>query len=398
MVVPLPCHVTRSPGRQTVSAGLHTTLSKNAPSIWGSHPERQLPVNTECVTQSSHRQKLKIPSPVRYCPTLARIDGEWTCKADFGTETWAAVDIVHAAQMTYKVASSSHELFVLKSAADLPEGTIESDKLGMWLICTVRKPLNELEAAFPQCELNPLFSVLKRAQHNHARSMCDLSSWDGLNALQGFSSSTVVVYRALQAVVEELRGRWRSGEITQAMEVVRRRLDMQSSAIRAALREAVRDYSKLMVIRLDLRFLAPEPESEISKQGATVCLQKFQRHLNEKYPLVRFVRCIDHGAESGYSFRFLILLNAYSAGDGRSQGANMGEHWRSVITGGKGAYFCFNGEGRRGLGDIRSRDGPRVSALIEKEVGLLVEPGFWIRYNGTRQSVQISPKSRIEPG
>lgn len=344
------------------------------------------------IIESSHRNKFKSPSPPRYYSWLAQVNGQRVIQTRGGEENTHARNVALVSRTAYLVAQSTRSLFGLETDLDSGEQKLTVTNLGGALVSILRLPLETMAATFPECAFNPLFNIFRQvsAQRMRARELLPLC--DDVMGL--FGPQAPLMHGQLTAVVKDLRARWATDEIARALEPLRRRQDMQWGDAKQAVTEAFEGCARLLAVHLDLHFLVREKGYEISKVDAMDCMRKFQRYLNSHFPLIRFVRCIEYGRESGFRFRFIVLLNAHLVADAAVQGIKMGEHWNVVITNGAGAYCCFNHPDRRGLGTIAYKNEERINALITQEIALVVKPNFWIHYVGQRKSFQISPRAR----
>lgn len=344
------------------------------------------------IIESSHRNKFKSPSPPRYVSRLAFVNGQQVIQMWGGEENTHARNVAFVSRTAYLVAHSTRGLFGLETDRESGEKKLTVTPLGGALVSVLRLPLDTMAATFPECEFNPLFNIFRQASMQRMRARELLPLCDDVMGFVGPQAPSM--HEQFTALVNDLRARRTTDEIAQALEPVRRRQDMQWRDAKQAVTEAFDGCAKLLAVHLDLHFLVREIGDEISKVDAMDCVRKFQRYLSSHFPLIRFMRCIEYGRESGFRFRFIVLLNAHLVANAAVQGAKMGEHWNIVITQGAGAYCFFNLPQRRGLGTIAYNDKERISALITQEVALVVKPNFWIHYVGQLKSFQISPKAR----
>lgn len=344
------------------------------------------------IVESSHRRKFRTPSPPRYSSRLVWEHGRWAIQTFIGEEYTHAMNVALLASTVYLVARSTHDLFGLENDPGSGDKRLTVSALGGSLIGALRMPLYDMAAAFPECELNPLYGIFQEVTRQRMNELAILVECDSLTGYAG--PDAALIYEQLDWIVKGLRRSWDVGEIARALEPVRRRVDLQWSETEVAVTDAFAGCARVLAVHLDLHFLQRSPSNHLSAPDALSCMRKFQRYLNRSFPLVRFFRCIEYGRESGFRFRFIVLLNAYLVADAAAQGIEMGEHWNAVITAGAGAYCCFNVPSRSGLGMIAFTEKDRIEALLEQEIALVVKSNFWIHYVGQRKSVQISLKER----
>lgn len=148
-------------------------------------------------------------------------------------------------------------------------------------------------------------------------------------------------------------------------------------------------YSRLLVIRIDLRFrndLATKFGQPIANQDfVQKCYTRYMKHLSRKFPaLVGFARKLEYGPVRGYHFHMLFFFNGRLVREDITLGRLLGEHWIKVTKGNgtywncnahKGPYINNNtlGIGMIHRGDKQMRDNMELAALY------LVKIDYYIR-------------------
>lgn len=353
----------------------------------------------DAVILKSHQKKFNaIPYPQRVVYRRETSDAGASTVAWLGDEHITAQRVAHASSVTYRVAQSSEILFELaRWPADASESLsvrLSATPLGEALIVALLHANDGAEALLPYSRLNPLYESLRELRGRHAEHLGLLALWKEMT-----DTEARLLRDGLQLLVNDLREQWASGEIPRRVEPERRRVDMQWRAAKGVIQESFRAFSTVLAVRLTLQFgvrpSAP-PKSALSRHAAHDGVVKFLRYLNDSYPVVRYIRSVENGAQTGLRHQLLILLDGSLVVDGVRIGEQMGARWvKTICPPDVGSFHCFNNFDQYGLGRIRFDEDGRIAALAQDHLARIVRTNFWIRYIGQRKCVLISQNSSV---
>jgi hypothetical protein len=154
-------------------------------------------------------------------------------------------------------------------------------------------------------------------------------------------------------------------------------------------------HSRMLVLRVDFSYL-----NKYSGHAGVECsvgyedvkshreqLFKYLRKYALKGSLVGFAWKLEYGLDKGYHYHVLLFLDGSKVCRDVAIARGLGEHWSTVITGGKGLYFNCNaqkesykycGIGMINHGDQKLRDNLRKAAIYLTKVDYykkIVVPG-----------------------
>lgn len=317
--------------------------------------------------------------------------GERAQTTVLGKEHEYASDVKHAALMTYVIARSEGPVFWLEKESGGTCLVIRASHDGKRLLGAMQLPFADIQGALAHNYMNPLYELLRRGVEEHISDPMALSFWEG-----HAGEAARVLLASLEAVVQDIRQGWVSGGVRKALDTARRRSDKRAKSMKKAVDEAFQDCADNLTIRLDLHFHSPlegYPYAPAVSEGeAYRYIVKFERYLREHYPLVRYMRNMEYGTETGFHFHLLVFLNGHIAQDGVGIAKVMGEHWEWVITEGKGRYFNCNAQQyvKPVLGRIHYSNLVVRQALLELAASYLTKTDFWLRYKTSGKAFVIS--------
>ncbi|WP_440532352.1 hypothetical protein [Variovorax sp. YR566] len=308
-----------------------------------------------------------------------------------GKEHEYASDVKRAAQVAYAIARSERAVFWLEKERSGTCQVIRASHDGKHLLQALQLPFDDIQATLPQHHMNPLYELLQRSREKHILDAMALSFWNAHT-----DDAAHVLLDSLEAVVRDIREGWASGGVRKALDTARRRSDKRWKSVKKAEEESFQDCADLLTIRLDLHFHSSSDgypyAPAVSEDEAYGYIVKFERYLRERHPLVRYMRNMEYGTESGFHFHMLVFLNGSLAQDGVGIAKTMGEHWEWVITEGKGRYFNCNAHKyvKPVLGRIHYSNLVARQALLESAASYLAKTDIWMRYDALGKSFVIS--------
>lgn len=261
--------------------------------------------------------------------------------------------------------------------------SMEETKLGKLIRSSLSIDLKELERHFPKHRFHPFFVIYKRYFSKF------YGRWD-------WRDRSLV--HQLNAAVEKVRA-WGRGR------GIKRRLDNMRRTERANWRQARKllgaqrlAYSKTLAIRLDLGYVSTHSNGSFRSAGVTYAeaaghRAQFLDYLRDgSFKDVRtgYVWKMEYGMEKGFHLHIALLMDGQKVCKDISIATALGEHWKTVITGGKGGYFNCNQKKeaykRCGLGNLSRHDDVMWEDL-EEAVRYLTKQDLFIR-------LKVPPKAR----
>lgn len=142
-------------------------------------------------------------------------------------------------------------------------------------------------------------------------------------------------------------------------------------------------YHHLLVIRLDLSYLKAHSAS-ISYEEVRDHRIAFRRYVKRCKRLERAylgsVLKLEFGVEKGLHYHALVFVNGDVLHGDVDIARELGEHWKTDITKGKGIYFNCNRHryDERGIGSVRYDDERTRHNLETRVVAYITKPDFYI--------------------
>lgn len=253
--------------------------------------------------------------------------------------------------------------------------------VGRELLECLNADIRLIDAQFPSHRHSPLYTLFKRYTRWPRRMMGDrlfLQDVDSLN----------------QAVMR-MRAYSKGPALGKRLGNLRRCERENARACRKLLALLHRQYSKLLVLRLDLEYYSEYCPSSGYK-GQEIQLREVQRHRDDFLKYLRKGPLSDHlagyiwkmefGFEKGYHFHFALFFNGQAVCKDISIGDLMGHHWKQEITEGKGMFFNCNKKKEAyencGIGMI-GRGEKEKWANLEKAVRYLTKVDLYLRFRAS---------------
>jgi len=306
-----------------------------------------------------------------------------------GEEYRASRTVHRTANFLRKVASTDDPLFIASPKPGLSmrvRPTYNGDRL----LDAVSKRLPEFEEYFPGNACNPYIELLRCAVLANPGIEYAIHE---VNVAKG-GKEAEELFRLVSGFVEWLREAARSDEFLAELDARRRQCEKNTASAKKYIDEIFRyRASKNLAVRLDLVCGAENPErrgitSTVTVEEAREELERWLRHVREKYPLTGYLGTFEYGALTGYHFHVLLFFDGHKQWDGQALGFLLGEVWRNQITEGRGRYFNCNAVdyAENGIGMIWHYDHEKRAVLMDKVVGYLTKTDFWLKFQGTRKT------------
>ena len=260
--------------------------------------------------------------------------------------------------------------------------------LGVALCSVIERGLDEVNEYFPCSVFHPytgllLDGVQKFPELEHMKPRLRFVP-DNLAS---------AVFTVLEKLVQELRSEARTSKFRARLDASRRRVQKNSASARRRFNRALSRHSKVLAIRLDL--VSGQEIADVRGITGSVGIEqaraefaKFQRFTRETYPLIAMFGCLEYGLLTGIHFHVAILLNGHLKQRDIWIARQLGEHWKSVITEGRGRYYNCNAVRfpERAVGMIRRSDYAKRRAFVKHVIGYLTKPDFWVRFTGAKKT------------
>jgi hypothetical protein len=156
------------------------------------------------------------------------------------------------------------------------------------------------------------------------------------------------------------------------------------------------NYPKILHVRVDFYYAIAWPRPDVfpvSAEEMKAHRAKLMRYVRKKFgaTAIGHMWTAEYGALKGPHFHVFLHINGHKVRQGITIAQQLGEHWRHVITNGRGRYWNvnkyedkFEAQGRRGIGLISHSDEKRRGNLLKSALYLvktdlfvrMVMPGF----------------------
>lgn len=259
---------------------------------------------------------------------------------------------------------------------------------GVALSIAIERDLNEVIEYFPCNAFHPYLELLMES----VRKFPELEYMRPRLRLVPYHLASTV-REALGKLVGEIRDGAQTKAFRARLDRSRRRVQKNAASARKRFNSALMHHSKVLAIRLDLvsgQEIADARgiTSSVGIKQARAEFAKFQRYVRDTYPFLTFFGCLEYGALTGIHFHVAILLNGHLKQRDVWIAMQMGEHWKNVITEGRGRYFNSNAVRfpERAVGMIRREDYAKRRAFVRHVIGYLTKPDFWVRFTGVKKT------------
>jgi hypothetical protein len=244
--------------------------------------------------------------------------------------------------------------------------------------------LDAIRAVFPKHGFSPYFDLF--AQHFGDRQHV----WGLILRNNGHD---------LNRIIHSLRWEARKDGFKKMVDNHARAARKNGHSVLRYLRALFETYSRLLVVRLDLTYQRPYVATSLGLSTGRYSLadpvtvedvvhhrEQFLDYLRAEYPaMVGYVWKIEHGVYKSFHMHWLIFLDGHEVVKDELISRAMGDHWRDVITGGRGSYWNVNAvkdgyrkRGLLGIGEINWFDNAKREAL-ERVALYLAKCDYFVR-------------------
>jgi hypothetical protein len=248
----------------------------------------------------------------------------------------------------------------------------------------IKYDLNAIRAVFPQHVFSPYFNLFERhlGDRQQVKELIFRGNGHDLNR-----------------IIHSLRWEARRDGFKRVVDNHARAARKNGQSVLRYLRVLFEHYSRMRVVRLDLTYQRPYISTSLGLSTGRYMLddtvtvgdvvrhrEQFLDYLRASYPsMVGYVWKIEHGVYKSFHTHWIIFLDGHEVVKDQLIGRAMGDHWRDVITDGRGGYWNVNavkdGYRRRGLlgiGEINWFDNAKREAL-ERVALYLAKCDYFVR-------------------
>lgn len=294
--------------------------------------------------------------------------------------------IKNAANLVRKITQGHETLFAVRRQLS-GHRVLRPDGKGIQLALLLQGGLDEIEECFPDNALNSYLELLQKALKQfpevaHVKPEASLVAEEFVDR----------VCTKLNEMVEWIRKESKGEQFQRELDSRRRQCQKNLRAAKLRAEKVFRKCSKVLVIRLDLtsgreKFERRGIIQSVSAREAKGELDRFRRYVRETYPHLGSEVKFEYGRMTGYHFHVLIYLNGHLKQAGSWLAKKMGEHWKNVITEGRGRYlncnarwYRFPAAGMIGRGDLLKRK------ALERVLAYLAKTDFWVKFSGVKRT------------
>lgn len=254
---------------------------------------------------------------------------------------------------------------------------IHCSPLGRKFLQCLKADIHRIGVQFPSHRHSPLYTIFKRYARRH--------HWIG-------DRPQLEDVESLNQTVMRMRAYSRGPALGKRLGNLRRCERENARACRELLGLLNRQYSKLLVVRLDLEYYSECcPSSGYKGQEIQLC--EARRHRDDFLTYLRkgplsanlagYIWKMEFGFEKGYHFHIALFFNGQAVCRDINIGDWLGNHWRQEITGGKGMFFNCNKKKEAyehcGIGMIGRGEKEKWSHL-ENAVRYLTKVDLYLRF------------------
>ncbi|KVT93179.1 hypothetical protein WK60_12035 [Burkholderia ubonensis] len=151
------------------------------------------------------------------------------------------------------------------------------------------------------------------------------------------------------------------------------------------IRELFKRHQRLLVVRVDFGYGKAHqsiPYAEVRKHRETLVRYLRRMALSQRKVFKAYALKLEHGLQKKWHFHALMFLDGNGVQRGVHHAMVFGEHWKNVITKGKGVYYNCHKNRRKyknavGIGKIEAHEVDPRHALETNVAGYIVKPDFY---------------------
>lgn len=244
--------------------------------------------------------------------------------------------------------------------------------------------LRAIRAVFPQHGFSPYFDLFERHLGDRQQIRELIFRGDGHD---------------LNRVIHSLRWEARKDAFKRVVDNHTRAARKNGQSALRYIRALFETYSRLRVVRLDLTYQRPYMttslglstgrhtlDDPITAEDVVRHRESFLHYLRASFPsMVGYIWKIEHGVYKSFHMHWIVFLDGHEVVKDEFIGRAMGDHWRDVITGGRGSYWNVNAvkdgyrkRGLLGIGEINWFDDAKRGAL-ERVALYLAKCDYFVR-------------------
>jgi hypothetical protein len=296
------------------------------------------------------------------------------------------------------VARSDGDLFRIPTRMRKERRGFAATKLGLELEACLELDVSLIYNSFPQHRFDPYFTLF-------AETYLASPLWCN-DFLRGDVDQ-------LNQFVSELRAGAKRNGFMKTVANHERGTIKNTKTVEGYLAALYRDYPKILHVRLDLSYvfawLCPGvPVASVEQMKAD--RERFMRYVRKKLRsvLIGHMWTVEFGEFKGPHFHVFLHFDGQEVRQGITIARQLGEHWKNVITSGRGTYWNVNtredfyeARGMRGIGLISHSDEKRRKNLLRTALYLvkadlfvrMVMPGFGKTFGHGRFRPRVKSKA-----
>lgn len=151
------------------------------------------------------------------------------------------------------------------------------------------------------------------------------------------------------------------------------------------IRELFRRHQRLLVVRVDFGYGKVHqsiPYAEVRRHRVALVRYLKRMTLSKRMVFKAYALKLEHGLQKKWHFHALMFLDGNEVQRGIHHAMVFGEHWKNVITKGKGVYYNCHKNRRKyknavGIGKIEAHEVNSRHALETNVAGYIVKPDFY---------------------
>jgi len=289
------------------------------------------------------------------------------------------------AHTTTAISRSHGDLYTLKMNRHTRRRFIDVSLAGKALYLTLKSPTSEMLKYFHAHTLNPYVDVYIHAVSQH-----------GVDGMAMYELNTYLDDAAQQwvermnAFVQTLRVQTRTPDFKKAIRASQRSCNKNYKNFITYLKALFQKNGRILGLRADFSY---RKTHNFDQAGSDISYEEAKRHREAlvdeirrrfKGVLLGYVWKFEYGLLKGYHSHFLIFLDGSKVREDVTIVKMLGEHWRSAITEGRGAYHNCNANKSSyrfcGIGDLR-HDDPLIWQGLDNIATYLTKPDHYVRLN-----------------
>lgn len=286
---------------------------------------------------------------------------------------------------TLAISILDDDLFQVKTDRRTGKRRIEASPLGKALYASFRTPIEEILHYFPIHSFSPHFEAFKEALKRH-----EITHLHGLPLSTFINEEADAVAAQLNAFGHTLRTTTRTGEFRAAVRKIQRSCNKNYGGLMGYLKALLQKKGRLLGLRGDFSYKKTigfdKSGSDVSyaqaKRDREALVDEIRKRFKES--LVGYVWKFEYGLLKGYHSHFLIFLDGSKVQEDVTIMKMLGEHWKSKITEGTGAFFNCNAKKESyrfcSIGMIK-HDNPAIWEGLENIAAYLTKPDYYVRLN-----------------